>query len=290
MGMLDGKAVAITGAARGLGRAHAVAAADAGARVVVNDVDAEGVRAVAEAIRRRGGQAVAHVGSVSDYDASAELVQVCRETFGVIDGLVSNAAILHRSSPTDEDETRLRRIVDVNILGSLFCAIHAFNAMLDQGGGAIVNTTSGAHLGMPDLTAYGTTKGAVASLTYNLALEGYRHGVRVNALSPVAQTAMAAGLGALPDGRERPQPEAIAPAVVFLLSDRAATITGQVLRFDSWSLSFMELPNFRTKRVTSEAWSAEEIARVYETELLGERRSVGMAADITFDASGADGR
>jgi len=282
MGMLDKKAVVVTGAAAGLGRAHAVAAAAAGASVVVNDVDPDGANAVVAEINAAGGCAVASVGSVSDFGLASAMVKTCVDSFGAIDGLVNNAAIFHRAAPADETEQGLRRIVEVNVLGSLFCALHAFDAMRAQGSGTILNVISGAHIGITNMTAYGATKGAVASMTYNLALEGHGCGVRVNALSPVADTGMSVGAPDRDDGVPRPRPEAISPAVVFMLSDRAAEVTGQVLRFDGQSLSFMEQPNFRTLRVQADVWTAEEIARLYEDQLRDERRPVGLNANLTF--------
>jgi NAD(P)-dependent dehydrogenase (short-subunit alcohol dehydrogenase family) len=100
--------------------------------------------------------------------------------------------------------------------------------------------------------------------------------VRVNAISPVAETAMSSGSPGRADGVPRPQPEAIAPAVVFMLSDRAGEITGQVLRFDAQSVSFMAAPHFRTHRVTGEEWTAEGIAARYERELRTELSPVGL--------------
>jgi NAD(P)-dependent dehydrogenase (short-subunit alcohol dehydrogenase family) len=279
MPMLEDKAVVVTGAAAGLGRAHALAAADAGAAVVVNDVDGDSANAVVEEIAAAGGRALAAVGSVSDYETARSLMVTCVDAFGAIDGLVNNAAVFHRGAPADETEAGLREIVEVNVLGSLFCALHAFEAMRAVGAGAILNVVSGAHVGLPEMTAYGTTKGAVASLTYNLALEGHTCGIRVNALSPVAQTAMSAGSSARADGVTRPRPDAISPAVVFMLSERAAGITGQVLRFDARSLSFMAAPHFRTRRVAARTWTAEAIAELYERELRDERSPLGLFAE-----------
>lgn len=278
MALLEDKAIVVTGAAGGLGRAHALAAAAAGAAVVVNDVDGTGAAAVVDEITAAGGHALAAVGSVSNHALAHSLVSTCIESFGAIDGLVNNAAIFHRAAPSDETEASLREIVEVNVLGSLFCALPAFEAMRIGGGGAILNVVSGAHVGLLGMTAYGTTKGAVASMTYNLALEGRSHGVRVNALSPVAETGMSAGSAARADGVTRPRPEAISPAVVFMLSERAAGITGQVVRFDARTLSFMAAPHFGTRRVAAEQWSAETLAELYEQELRNELSPLGLFA------------
>jgi NAD(P)-dependent dehydrogenase (short-subunit alcohol dehydrogenase family) len=159
----------------------------------------------------------------------------------------------------------------------MFMALRTFGEMAQQGhGGTILNITSGAHLGMPNVTAYGTTKGAVASLTYNLAIEGESVGVRVNALAPVAETAMSRGQPDRPDGLNRAQPHQIAPVVVYLMSDEAAGLNGQVVRFDSQTLSLLDGPSFRTERVTDDVDSADGIARAFESAPAMRARPFGL--------------
>lgn len=260
--LLEGKTVVVTGAGAGLGRAYARALGAAGARVVLNDVDGDGVMAVAGQINEDGGAALAQVGSIADWETARQLTRVCVDRFGGIDGLVNNAAIQHAADPGQETEARVRRIVEVNVLGSMFAALHAFEAMRAQGHGRILNVTSGAHVGLSGMTAYGTTKGAVASLTYNLALEAAPVGIQVNALAPVAQTAMSPA-GQRPDGVVRPEPDQIAPVVVFLMSDLAGPINGQVVRYDGASLSMLERPHFSTHRVTEDIDTPEGIGRAF---------------------------
>jgi NAD(P)-dependent dehydrogenase (short-subunit alcohol dehydrogenase family) len=273
--LLDDRAIVITGAGAGLGRAYARALAKAGAHVVVNDVNEAGLRSVADEIAKGGGSVAVQVGSVADWDGARALVDVCVERFGKIDGLVNNAAVQHAASPLEENEARLRRIVEVNVLGSLFPAIHAFRVMAEQGHGRILNVTSGAHVGLPGLTAYGTTKGAVASLTYNLAIEGASVGVQVNALAPVAQTAMSP-VEERKDGVSRPAPEQIAPAVVYLMSDAAKDLNGQVVRYDGRSVSLLAQPHFETIRVTEDIDTPEGITRAFESTLSANLARVGF--------------
>lgn len=272
---LDGKAIVVTGAAAGLGRAYAMALAGAGAAVVVNDLDRAGLDDVVTAIEQAGGRAVAVAGSVADWDVSAAVVAGCVDAFGAIDGLVSNAAIHHVAAALDEDEARVRRIVEVNVLGSLFPALHAFRAMAGQSRGRILNVTSGAHVGLLGMTAYGSTKGAVASLTYNLALEAEPVGVQVNALAPVAQTAMSPG-DARRDGVARPRPEQIAPVVVHLMSEAAGQMTGQIVRYDGSSLSLLQPPRFSDHRVSDDIDTAAGIARAFEAGLAGQIAHPGV--------------
>jgi NAD(P)-dependent dehydrogenase (short-subunit alcohol dehydrogenase family) len=144
MGVLDGKAVIVTGAGRGLGRAFALDAGAQGASVVVNDIDADAAEKVAAEIAESGGQAVASVGSVADWERAAELVATCLEEYGAVDGLVNNAGVLNLAPPWAETEESIRRVVEVNLLGALFVGSHAVRAMIDQGSGSIVNITSSA--------------------------------------------------------------------------------------------------------------------------------------------------
>jgi len=277
MGMVDGKAIAVTGAGDGLGRAYARALAAAGARVVVNDLDAAAATRVADEITTAGGEALVCAGSVSDDAVARAIVATCVEGFGRIDGLVNNAAIFHVADPEDESAEAIRRILDVNVVGTFLPAVHAFRAMAAQGSGAIVNVTSGAHLGIRGMTAYGTTKGAVASMVYNLALEGAERGIRVNGLSPLAQTNMGA-TGARDAGTPSalPDPAQIAPAVVYLMSDAAAHLSGQILRYDGSGVALMVTPNFRTGKVDAGVDDAEGIAAAIAGPLAAEVRPVGL--------------
>ncbi|XVQ86948.1 SDR family NAD(P)-dependent oxidoreductase [Microbispora siamensis] len=198
-GVLDGRCVVVTGAGRGLGRAYALACAAHGAGVVVNDVDGAAAHAVAAEIAAAGGHAVAEPGSAGSWEVAARLAGTAELEFGRLDGLVANAGITHHAPPWEEDEARLRRITEVNVLGVQFAAVHAMRAMVRRGaGGSIVTVVSGARFGIPGMSAYGATKGAVAAMTAGWARDCASAGIRVNAVSPLAETGMAA-LDARPD-------------------------------------------------------------------------------------------
>ena len=276
MGMLDGAAIVVTGAAAGLGRAYAEALAAHGARLVINDIDPDALAEVARGLRDAGHAVEVVAGSVSDWDVAASLITTAVDVYGSIDGVINNAAIFQLGDPRELTEEVLRRIVDVNVLGSSFVALHAYRAMTEQGHGTVLNVVSGAHVGIPGMTAYGLTKGAVASLTYNLAVDAVGTGVSVMALSPVAQTSMGVGVGARADGVQRPQPAEIAPVVVYLMSEQARHLNGQVVRFDSHSLSLMELPNFRTERITDDVDTPEGIGRAFDSRLSAGAKPVGL--------------
>lgn len=276
MTMLENKAVVVTGAGAGLGRAYALAASAAGAAVVANDIDENTLETLEEEVRARGGSIEVVPGSVADWSIAESLPRRCLERFGSFDGIVNNAAVFHVLSPSEETADSLRRITEVNVLGSAFVALNAFTAMAAQGHGVIINVISGAHIGIKGMTAYGMTKGAVASLTYNLALEAADTGVRVVALSPVAQTGMGVGVGPRADGIERPQPTQIAPVVIYLLSDLADQLNGQVVRYDSHTISLMSLPHFRTTRVSENIDTPEGIAAAFDAALKSEIQPIGL--------------
>lgn len=268
MEILKGRAVVVTGAGRGLGRAYALHAARSGAAVVVNDVDSAASERVAAEIRASGGAAVASGHSVADRSAAAELIGLCVTRFGAVDGLVNNAGLFHQADPWAEDLDRARAMVEVNLMGTLHCGLAAIAHMRERGRGSIVNVTSGTHLGHPRSAVYGATKGAVASLTYGWALDLLRTGIRVNAISPLAVTDMK-----LPPYDGHARPEEIAALATFLLGDRSAGITGQVVRRVRRGLGLISHPAIGTM-VESEVWEVDDIDRAFR-ETFHELQPVG---------------
>nr|BFE58354.1 SDR family oxidoreductase [Dactylosporangium thailandense] len=262
--LLDGRCVVVTGAGRGLGRAYAHACAAHGASVVVNDVDEQAALAVVEEVAAAGGHAVAEPGSVGSWSTAARLVDTAQRRFGRLDGLVANAGVTHHAAPWEEDEAWLRRIVEINVLGVQFCATHAMRAMLQQGtGGSIVTVVSGSRFGIPGMSAYGATKGAVAAMTAGWALECAPAGIRVNAISPLAETGMAA-IDARPDRPALGAPEDVAPAVVALLSEATRGVTGRIFRFDGTRLGLYAPETLSTaadEELRAAAGRAASIAR-----------------------------
>lgn len=261
MNRLQGKAVVITGAGQGIGAAYAREAAAAGAHVVVNDIDAEAAEAIVAQIRIVGGTAVAHPADVRDPHAATALIQRCISEFGTLSGLVNNAAICLGEPIGNSNVEQLRAMLDVNVVGVFNCARAALDPMLAQGDGSIVNITSGAQTGQSGLSLYGATKGAVASLTYAWAGELRGRGVRVNAVSPVGSSPMSNFNDKLPP------PEANAPAVLFLLSDHARDVTGQVIRIHGRLLSIMAHPANRAPIVENESWSLDKVAAAFRDTL-----------------------
>src|SRR5882757_7936540 len=148
MGILDGKAVVVTGAGRGLGEAYAMHAAQAGARLVVNDVDSDFAERTAAHIRDYGGEAVASTHNVADPVDAAAIIEYCVDAYGQINGLVNNAGVNYDAQPWDDSPDRMRELFEINVFGTFNCGIAAIKAMRDAGvTGSIVNIASGALLG-----------------------------------------------------------------------------------------------------------------------------------------------
>jgi NAD(P)-dependent dehydrogenase (short-subunit alcohol dehydrogenase family) len=259
MGLLDDKAIVVTGAARGLGRAYAVEAAREGASVVVNDVDEAEAEAVVDEITAAGGKAAGYAASVVSWDGARGIVEHCLERFGRLDGLVNNAGILHAGLPHEEEEQRVRAIVEVNLLGAIYVGAHALRVMAEQGYGAIVNNTSSSHYGVPGLASYSATKGALASLTYSWAVDMLPFGVRVNAFAPSAFTRMSTQSGN-PIALKAPPVEHNVPAVIYLLSDAAEGITGQVVQLRGEDLVVVAHPGLTDAKASAEEWTPGLVA------------------------------
>jgi NAD(P)-dependent dehydrogenase (short-subunit alcohol dehydrogenase family) len=265
MGILHGKAVVITGAGRGLGEAYAIHAAHAGGRLVVNDVDADLAERTARHIRSSGGEAVASGHDVATPSDAAAVIDRCVDTYGRIDGLVNNAGVNYEALPWEDSPDRMRKLFEVNVFGLFNCGLAAITAMRDANtAGSIVNIASGASLGQRRMGAYAASKGAVASLTYSWALDVEPLDIRVNAVCPVAHTRMVReserSLRATPPERT---PGKVAPLVLFLLSDRSAGITGQLVRCNGHELHIVGQPYLKQPILTSDNWDTASVERAF---------------------------
>nr|WP_042181120.1 SDR family oxidoreductase [Kibdelosporangium sp. MJ126-NF4]CEL14821.1 Short-chain alcohol dehydrogenase associated with acetoin utilization [Kibdelosporangium sp. MJ126-NF4]CTQ96548.1 Short-chain alcohol dehydrogenase associated with acetoin utilization [Kibdelosporangium sp. MJ126-NF4] len=263
MGTLTGKAVVVTGAGQGLGKAYAVHAAAAGAAVVVNDIAYELAEEVAAAIRDAGGRAVAGGQNVADPEQANEVIEQCVTEFGTVDGLVNNAGLRYEANAWEDSPERIRELIEVNVLGSMYCGTAAARVMHRQGSGAIVNISSLALVGQSGAAAYSASKGAVASMTVSWAVEFAKQGIRVNALCPLAYTRMVET-----DSRATTTPEdspdRIAPLVTYLLSDRSAGVTGQVIRFTGTDLHLYRQFSRKPPLLEREHWDVGDFAAVFD--------------------------
>jgi NAD(P)-dependent dehydrogenase (short-subunit alcohol dehydrogenase family) len=279
---LDGKAVIVTGAGQGIGEATARLAAALGAQVLVNDIDAEAVERVASEICAEGGIASTCTADIAVWATGRALVDACLAAFGRLDGLVNNAGLFRLAPLAELNEADLTAMIGVNLLGTAACAQAAAQHMLAQGHGSIVNIVSGAQCGMHGLGAYGASKGAVASLTYAWAIELAGSGVRLNAVSPMANTQMAdktrAYLSALDVALPNTVPSAAmnAPAICYLLSDAAEDVHGQVVRIDGGTLALMTHPAILAPVLKRESWTIDTVADAFARHLAAEQQPLGV--------------
>ena len=220
---LEGRVAIITGAGGGLGRQHALFLAGRGAHVVVNDLVHEAADAVTHEIEAAGGTAMAIGASVTDEAAIGALAQRVVDRWGRIDILVNNAGILRDKSFGKMTLDAFRLIVEVHLMGAVICTKAVWDTMRSQTYGRIVLTTSSSGLfGNFGQANYGAAKMALVGLMQTLAIEGERHGIRVNCLAPSAATGMTAGV--LPaNSLERLDPALVSPGLLALVGESAPT-------------------------------------------------------------------
>jgi NAD(P)-dependent dehydrogenase (short-subunit alcohol dehydrogenase family) len=218
---LDGQVAIVTGAGQGLGRCHALALAERGAKVLVNDLgDESGRSANAEAvvaeIEVAGGEAIGHGANVADYSQVEDMVKQAMDKWGRVDVLINNAGILRDKTFAKMPIDDFRLVIEVHLMGTANCTKAVWNIMREQDYGRVVFTTSSSGLyGNFGQSNYGAAKMAMVGLMNTLHLEGGKNNIRVNCLAPTAGTAMTEGL--FPDEVFRLMaPEAVSPAVVFL--------------------------------------------------------------------------
>jgi NAD(P)-dependent dehydrogenase (short-subunit alcohol dehydrogenase family) len=279
-GVLRGKIVLITGSGRGIGAAMARLAAEHGATVIVNDVDAEAASALD--IRRRGGTAVPMAADVADWDAADALVTGIVERFGRLDGLVNNAGLFSMAPAAESSPRTWDALVRTNIIGVAACGQRAIAQMLGQGFGSIVNVTSGAQCGSPLMSVYGATKAAVASLTYTWAMELQDSHVRVNAISPRGDTRMSRYAKEFRSRRgeavtSEPAAAVNAPTAIYLLSDVAAGITGQVVRVEGGAIGLMLHPAVAAPMIDGVAGDVALVARAFDEQFRHRLVPTGVA-------------
>ena len=282
MRLLEGKVAVVTGAGSGLGREYAIAFAQHGVAVIVNDfgasVDGEQMQsnsadAVVEEIVSLGGNAVANTASVADWDGAKSMIDTATQHFGRLDIVVNNAGNNRPSSLVDLTEQDVDSQIGVHLKGTLavshFAAAY-WNEVGAEAHRAIVNTTSAAGL-HPTTGAgvYGATKSAIAALTVSHAQELARLGVRVNAVAPCARTRMVnespTVLAMMPkaEGFDRHAPEHVAPLVVYLASS-LCRFTGRVFAIEGPDVAIYRSFSVEQDWTTHEAWTPEELAQTFD--------------------------
>lgn len=230
-----GRVVIVTGAGTGLGRAYALRLAADGLRVVVNnrrrEVDAAGLGSadhVVEEIRASGGTAIANYDDVRDDGAGERMVRQALDAWGRLDALVNNAGIDQHAAFHKITLDEFRRIVDVNLMGTVAVTHAAWGHMREARHGRVVVSSSSAGLhGLHGLSAYAASKAALLAFSRSLAAEGHSRDVLCNAIAPYAATRMTSAHVTDPAERQATAPERVAPLVSALVSERS-TVNGQV--------------------------------------------------------------
>ena len=231
----DGRVAIITGAGGGLGRSHALQLARRGASILVNDlggaVDGSGssmtaADRVVDEIMALGGVAAPNHDSVATAEGGQAIVQAALDAFGRVDVLVNNAGILRDKAFHKMDHTMIQAVIDVHLKGALYVSQPAYRLMREQGYGRIVNTSSASGLfGNFGQANYGAAKAGLAGLTRVLALEGASHGIKVNAIAPIAATRMTQDI--LGDLAVKVSPDSVSPLVAYLAHEECS-VSGHV--------------------------------------------------------------
>jgi NAD(P)-dependent dehydrogenase (short-subunit alcohol dehydrogenase family) len=297
MGLLDGKVAIVTGAGHGIGRGHALELAGEGATVLVNDLgsslagEGQGRDAdlTVDLIEKRGGTAAANYEDVADVEGAARMVSQALELFGRLDILVNNAGIARDATIWGMTEADWDSVIRVHLKGTFAptqAAVRHWRerdkAGEDVSYGRVINTTSGAGLvGNFGQANYTAAKAGIAAFTQTVSLEVFKMGVTVNCIGPAGATRMAASIpGAGIVAKEaddftewdRMDPSLASPVVAWLASDKAAHVTGQIIRavgdeivlMDGWS-------NGNTIRKPGERWKASELTALMNADLFKSR-------------------
>ncbi|HEX8001812.1 MAG TPA: SDR family NAD(P)-dependent oxidoreductase [Mycobacteriales bacterium] len=232
MGLMDGKVAIVTGAGRGIGRGEALLLAQEGARVVVNELDADAGQAVVDEIVSNGGEAALNTGDCSEVDGAEALVNQAVETFGGLDALVNNAGILRDRTLVKMTPEEWDAVIKVHLRGHyapthFACAWWKENA---RPGHVVCTASTSGLLGNFGQINYGTAKAGIAAFAAIAAQEMWRYNVTVNAIAPAARTRMTEGAyGTIEtsDDFDFWHPDNVAPMVVYLCSDASSHISGK---------------------------------------------------------------
>jgi NAD(P)-dependent dehydrogenase (short-subunit alcohol dehydrogenase family) len=308
MPSLDGKVAIVTGAGRGIGREHSLALADAGAKIVVNDLggssagegqDQAPAQQVADEIKAAGGQATANFDNVADFQGAENLVKQAIGEFDRLDILVNNAGIIRDRMIVNMTEQEWDAVIAVHLKGHFAPTRHAAAYWREQSkagnqiNGRVINTSSPSGVfGNVGQTNYGAAKAGIASFTIIAALELGRYGVTVNCLAPNARTRLTEQtFGDIPKsegGFDAMDPANISPVVVALATDEAQNITGQTLFVYGGAVNVLKPWDTSVLIQSDEKWDADALVKQ-----LNEKFPNGIAPEgmmpMMIKATGGEG-
>lgn len=299
--ILDGKVVIVTGAGGGIGRDVALMASANGARVIVNDIGAgldgsgqdDGPAAkVVKEIKDAGGEAVASLDSVADSDGAKRMIETARNAFGRLDGVVNNAGILrdaffHKMTEDDWD-----RVLKVHLYGTFNVSRAAANLFKDQQSGSLVHMTSTSGLiGNLAQANYSAAKLGIVGLSKSIALDMQRFNVRSNCIAPFAWSRMISSIKVdTPEQKARVArlqqmtPAKVAPLAVYLLSERGASVNGQIFSVRNNEIFLFSQPRPVRSVQRSDGWTPEQIADHAMPALAASFFDLEVSADVfTWD-------
>jgi len=289
---LEGKGVVVTGGGRGIGRAIALASAEAGASVVVADyggrVDrneagsSEAADAVAAEISAAGGTAVAAAVDISTMQGGRDVVDAALDSFGRLDGIVCSAGITALKYLWDLEEQEWDDVINVHLKGHFSCAKAAARVMVPQRSGSLIFMSSGALNGMPNTIAYSTAKAGILGFTWSTANGLGRFGIRANCMVPSAATRMSDDIygnagklttrsgdamrSDLAAGTYR-DPANVAPFAIYLMSDLAREVNGQIFRVQGYEVGRLQMLRYAPVVTSLGPWDVDTLAERVPAEL-----------------------
>src|SRR5579872_5932558 len=292
---LKGKSIAVTGGGGGIGRAVALACAAEGANVVVADIGvsldgadptSEVADAVVTEITAAGGSAVAVAESVTTMEGGERIVGAAVDAWGSIDGVVCVAGILRERMLFNMAEDEWDPVIETHLKGTFTVFRHAAALMRKQESGTLIGFTSGAFAGSVAQANYSAAKGGIVSLVRSAAVGLHRYGVRANAIAPVARTRMSANVPS--ELAEMGDAEDVAPMVVYLLSDAAKEVTGQVYTAVGGRIAVWNQPVEVRSMTTEGRWTPEQIAERFDEVGVERMPLIDRLEEIRKAASSGD--
>jgi len=292
--MVENKVVIITGAGAGIGRDFALAFAANGARVVVNDVgrNASGVstaETVVAEIRAAGGQAIAVVESVAEPTGGQHMVEAALDQFGELDGIINNAGIVRDRLFFNMTLDEWRAVIDVHLNGSFYLSRAAATHFKAEKHGAYVHMTSTSGLiGNIGQANYSAAKMALVGLSKSIALDMARYNVRSNCIAPWAWTSMTATIptdtpenAARVEKLKKMESGKIAPLAIYLMSDQAAHVSGQIFGVRANEIYFFNQIRILRSLHRGDGWTPESIAEQVMPALKSDFYPIAVSADVT---------